>query len=151
MNRPKKRKAVPKNLLGARNGKSTLEYRNKQVVFLQGEAASSIFYIEQGGVKLTVKSKRGKTAVLAILEQGDFFGEGCLVPSTLRMSTATVLRTSIIASIGGSAFTRRVRKDAVLSETFMAYLVARVGRAEEGYADLVLNSSERRLALMLCR
>ena len=82
------------------NGKTTREYRNKQVVFSQGDAADAVFYIERGKVKLTVVSTRGKEAVIGVLEQGSFFGEGCLAAQPLRMSTASAIQPSSIIRVG---------------------------------------------------
>ena len=84
--------------IGSRS--SSQEYRNKQPIFSQGDAADAMFYVETGNVKLTVLSKGGKKAVVAIFRQGDFFGEGCLgTPLPLRMSTATAVQASIIVRV----------------------------------------------------
>src|ERR1700720_4220777 len=79
--------------------KTSREYRNKETIFRQGDAADAMFYIQDGNVKLTVTSRHGKRAVLAILRQGDFFGEHCLVSRSLRMSTATAIHQSTIARV----------------------------------------------------
>src|SRR5271169_1545117 len=85
----------------ARIGKrsTTRDYQNKQLIFSQGDAADAMFYIEAGNVKLTVISKRGKKAVVAIFRQGDFFGEGCLGAPSLRMSSATAVQLSTITRV----------------------------------------------------
>jgi CRP/FNR family transcriptional regulator, cyclic AMP receptor protein len=75
------------------------DYRHKQAIFAQGDKADAMFYIQNGNVKLTVASKGGKKAVIAILRQGDFFGEGCLVKQSMRMSSATAMQPSTIARV----------------------------------------------------
>lgn len=129
--------------------KSTFDYRNKESIFAQGDAADSLFCIEHGNVKLTVKSRSGKKVVLGILRSGDFFGEGCLLQGNLRTSTATSLHVSAIASVKRATFARLIREDSAFSNHFVAYMVSRVGRIEEDYADQVLNPSEKRLARIL--
>ena len=129
--------------------KTTRDYRNKQSIFTQGDAADAMFYIENGSVKFTVISRTGKRAVLAILRRGEFFGEGCLVRDTLRSSTVTALHAATIASVRRATFARLIRQDTAFSNLFVSYLVSRVGRIEEDYADQVLNPSEKRLARIL--
>jgi CRP/FNR family transcriptional regulator, cyclic AMP receptor protein len=87
------------------------EYRNRQPIFSQGDAADAMFYVEAGNVKLTVLSKRGKKAVIAIFRQGDFFGEGCLGAPSLRISTATAVHLATI--------TRRERRPSFASCTMI--------------------------------
>ena len=125
------------------------QYRNRQSIFTQGETADAMFYIEHGNVKLTVTSQAGKKAVIAILGRGDFFGEGCLVKDTLRTSSAASLHPSAVSRVTRSTFARLIRQDAAFSNLFVSYLVSRVGRIEEDYADQVLNPSEKRLARIL--
>lgn len=78
---------------------STYEYRNKQAIFIQGDKADSLFYVRVGHVKLTVTSKSGKKAVIAILREGDFFGEGCMTQKSLRNSTATAIEATTIVRV----------------------------------------------------
>ncbi len=129
--------------------KTTQDYRNKQSIFAQGDAADAMLYIERGDVKLTVASNAGKKAIIAILRRGDFFGEGCLVKDALRTSSATALHATTIARVKNTTFAKFIRKDAAFSNLFVSYLVSRVGRIEEDYADQVLNRSEMRLARIL--
>jgi len=136
-------------LKGIGNQKIIQNYRNKESIFEQGDAADAMFYIEDGNVKLTVVSQTGKKAVIAILRRGDFFGEGCLVKNSLRVSNASSLHPSTVSRVKRATFARMIRQDAVFSNLFVAYLVSRVGRIEEDYADQVLNPSEKRLARML--
>jgi len=131
------------------NRKTTEDYRNKQNIFEQGDIADAMFYIEHGNVKLTVVSQSGKKAVIAILRRGDFFGEGCLVKGTRRISNAAALHPSTISRVKRTTFAQLIREDVSFSNLFVSYLVSRVSRIEEDYADQVLNPSEKRLARML--
>jgi len=125
------------------------EYRNKELVFAQGEAADAMFYVEAGNVKLTVLSKHGKKAVIAIFRQGDFFGEGCLGTPSLRMSTATAVRPSTIIRVEKIAIIGIIHDDPLFARLFIAHLISRVTRTEEDLLDQLLNSSEKRLARTL--
>jgi CRP-like cAMP-binding protein len=131
------------------NQKTIQSYKNKESIFTQGDAADAMFFIENGNVKLTVVSQAGKKAVIAILRRGDFFGEGCLVRNALRISSAAALHPSTVSRVKSATFARLIRRDAAFSNHFVSYLVSRVGRIEEDYADQVLNPSEKRLARML--
>jgi CRP/FNR family transcriptional regulator, cyclic AMP receptor protein len=131
------------------NGKMTRAYRNKQVVFSQGDAADAVFYIESGKVKLTVVSTRGKEAVIGVLERGSFFGEGCLAAQPLRMSTASAIQPSSIVRVGKSTMIRVLHHEPEFAELFTAYLLSRNVRIEEDLVDQLFNSSEKRLARIL--
>jgi CRP/FNR family cyclic AMP-dependent transcriptional regulator len=131
------------------NGKTTREYRNEQVVFSQGDAADSVFYIQSGKVKLTVVSTRGKEAVIGVLERGSFFGEGCLAGQPLRMSTASAIQPCRIIRVGRSTMVRVLHQDPEFAELFTAYLLSRNVRVEEDLVDQLFNSSEKRLARIL--
>jgi CRP/FNR family cyclic AMP-dependent transcriptional regulator len=139
-----------KALLGKIDGgKTTLEYSDKRVVFAQGETADSVFYIQKGKVKLTVVSHRGKEAVVAILNHGNFFGEGCLAGQPLRMSTATVLGEATIIRITKQAMIRLLHSEPEFAEIFIVHLVSRNSRLEEDLVDQLFNSAEKRLARTL--
>jgi len=129
--------------------KTAREYENNQAIFVQGDSADSMFYIESGNVKLTVLSKRGKKAVLAILRQGDFFGEGCLATRALRMSTATAIHQSTIARVTKSTLVNVIHADPAFAKLFISHLLFRIGRIEEDFVDQLFNSSENRLARTL--
>jgi CRP/FNR family transcriptional regulator, cyclic AMP receptor protein len=133
--------------IGAR--KAAREYGNNQAIFAQGDAADSMFYIESGNVKLTVLSKRGKKAVLAILRQGDFFGENCLGKRAVRMSTATAIHQSTISRISKSTVVNIIHADPAFAKLFISHLLFRIGRIEEDLVDQLFNSSEKRLARTL--
>jgi CRP/FNR family transcriptional regulator, cyclic AMP receptor protein len=130
-------------------GKKVVQYRNKQVVFSQGDSAARIFYIQKGRVKLTVVSKNAKEAVVAILGDGDFLGEGCLAGQALRISTATAMAPSSILEIRKSAMMRVLREEQAFAERFIAHILARNIRFEADLVDQLFNSSEKRLARTL--
>jgi len=130
-------------------GKTILEFHNNQHVFEQGDVADTVFYIQKGRVKLTVLSEQGKEAVVAILEPGQFFGEGCMNGHRLRISTTTAMDDCLITSITKSAMVAAIHDEPKFSELFMAYLLTRNSRIEEDLIDQLFNSSERRLARLL--
>jgi CRP/FNR family cyclic AMP-dependent transcriptional regulator len=131
------------------NGKSTRAYRNKQVVFSQGDAADAVFFIESGKVKLTVVSTRGKEAVIGVLERGSFFGEGCLAAQPLRMATASAIAPSCLTRVGKKSMVDLLHSKPEFTESFTAYLLSRNVRIEEDLVDQLFNSSEKRLARTL--
>ena len=128
---------------------ATRDYQNRQVIFAQGDKADAMFYIQDGSVKLTVMSKDGKKAVIAILRQGDLFGEGCLIRRSLRMSTATAIQSSTIARVKKAPLDRVIQQEPAFAKLFIAYLLSRIGRVEEKLVDQISSSSERRLAKIL--
>lgn len=130
-------------------GKNLVPYRRKQVIFAQGDPADAVFNIQKGKVKLTVVSKQGKEAVLALLGVDDFFGEGCLAGQPLRMSTATTIDDAMIVRVPRKSMVRLLRTEPEFSEDFTAYLLSRNIRIEEDLVDQLFNSSERRLARVL--
>lgn len=130
-------------------GKTNLKFRSGQTVYAQGDAADSVFYIQEGKVKLTVVSKEGKEAVVAILETGQFFGEGCLNGQTLRIATTKTMEDSQIVAITKKAMTATLENEPKFSELFVGYLLTRNNRIEEDLIDQLFNSSERRLARLL--
>jgi len=129
-------------------GKTILEFHKGEHVFEQGDVADTVFYIQKGKVKLTVLSE-GKEAVVAILEPGQFFGEGCMNGHKLRISTTTAMEDCLITSITKSAMVTALHEEPKFSELFMAYLLTRNSRIEEDLIDQLFNSSERRLARLL--
>jgi CRP-like cAMP-binding protein len=131
--------------------KTTREYRHKEEIFAQGDAADAMFYVETGHVKLTVASKRGKKAVLAILGKGDFFGENCLLTNSRRTTTATSLQSSTVDCVKKSTVRGIIDREPAFSGLFVGDLLSRIERVEEDFTDQLLNSSERRLARLLLR
>jgi CRP/FNR family transcriptional regulator, cyclic AMP receptor protein len=130
-------------------GKTTRRYRDRQVVFSQGDPADAVFFIRTGTVELTVLSTQGKEAVIGILEDGSFFGEGCLASQPVRMSTAIAIVPSSIVRVAKSAMVRALHQDPEFAERFTAYLLSRNVRLEEDLVDQLFNSSEKRLARIL--
>jgi len=131
------------------SGKTTRQYRTKQVLFSQGDAADAVFYIQSGKVRLTVVSTRGKEAVIGVLGRGSFFGEGCLAGQPLRMSTAMSIEPSSVIRVGKSTMVRVLHRDPAFAELFIAYLLSRNVRIEEDLVDQLFNSAEKRLARIL--
>ena len=131
------------------NGKTTREYRSKQVVFAQGDPADAVFFLQSGKVKLTVVSTRGKEAVIGVLDVGSFFGEGCLAGQPVRMSTASAIQPCSISRVGRTTMVRLLHRDPEFAERFTAYLLSRNARIEEDLVDQLFNSSEKRLARIL--
>src|SRR5712672_1957279 len=130
-------------------GKTILEFHKNQNVFEQGDIADTVFYIQKGRVKLTVLSEQGKEAVVAILEPGQFFGEGCMNGHPLRIATTTAIEECVITSITKDAMIAAIHDEPKFSELFMAYLLTRNSRVEEDLIDQLFNSSEKRLARLL--
>jgi CRP/FNR family cyclic AMP-dependent transcriptional regulator len=130
-------------------GKTVLEFHKNQNIFSQGDVADTVFYLQKGRVKLTVLSEQGKEAVVAILEPGQFFGEGCLNGHPLRIATTTAMEECLVTSITKEAMIALLHTEPKFSEMFMAYLLTRNSRVEEDLIDQLFNSSEKRLARLL--
>jgi CRP/FNR family cyclic AMP-dependent transcriptional regulator len=138
-------------LAKAGSGKRILEVRKNQNIFIQGEATEAVFYVQKGSVKLTVVSAQGKVAVVGILQAGHFFGEGCLDDQPLQITTVTAMENGLITAITKGAMLAALHSDPAFSAAFMAYLLTRNSRIAEDVIDLLLNSSEKRLARLLIR
>lgn len=130
-------------------GKTFKEYRDKQSIYKQGDAADAVFYVETGKVQLTVLSDAGKEAVIALLEPGSFFGEGCLAGQPLRMASATALERPKVVRVERKTMIRLLHEKPTFAESFMTYLLSRNIRIEEDLVDQLFNSSEKRLARIL--
>jgi CRP/FNR family cyclic AMP-dependent transcriptional regulator len=130
-------------------GKRILQAKKKQIIFSQGDAADAVFYIQEGKIKLTVLSTKGKEAIIAILERGAFLGESCLTGQMVRVATATALDASTILRIGKPTMIRTLHDEPAFAERFMTYLLTRNLRIESDLVDQLFNSSEKRLARML--
>jgi CRP/FNR family transcriptional regulator, cyclic AMP receptor protein len=128
---------------------TTRDYKHSEIVFEQGAKADAMFYLQSGNVKLVVKAKNGKKAVLAILRKGDFFGEGCLGRESLRMFSAMAIQSSTLARVRRATIVRIIQQEPAFAKLFIAYLVARIGRIEEDVVDQIFSSSEKRLARLL--
>ena len=161
--RPKPRQAKPRQakiaaaplfdaaqfLLSTGAGRSTVKYQANKSVFRQGDPSDGVFYIQKGKVKLTVVSEQGKEAVIALLDVGDFFGEGCLAGQPLHMASAVAMAESTIVKIEIDTMIRVLHEEPKLSEMFMAFLLSRNIQFEADLVDQLFNSSERRLARVL--
>lgn len=119
------------------------------IVFAQGAPANSVFYIQEGGVKLSVLSESGREAVVAILAPGDFFGEGCLAGQPRRMGSATAVVSSSLMRVPKREMMRTLHQHPEFSDRFIAHMLARNIRVEEDLVDQLFNSSEKRLARTL--
>jgi CRP/FNR family cyclic AMP-dependent transcriptional regulator len=130
-------------------GKTILQFEKNETVFVQGDAADTVYYIQKGKIKLTVISKHDKEAVVGILGPGQFFGEGCMNGHLLRIATTTAMESCVITAITKQAMKIALHDQPTFSEMFVAYLLTRNSRIEEDLIDQLFNSSERRLARML--
>src|SRR6202011_413384 len=115
--------------------RKVVEYRRAEVIFTQGDPCESVLYIQQGGVKLSVLSKTGREAVVAMLGPGDFFGEGCLAGQPVRMGSATATTDSTILLVAKNQMVRRLHKQHALSDRFITHMLARNIRIEEDLVD----------------
>ena len=131
------------------DGKTILEFGKGQVVFAQGDAADTVFYIQKGRVKVVVISEQGKEAVVGMLEPGQFFGEGCMNGHSVRIATTTAMEECLLTVITKTAMLAALHSEPKFSEMFMAYLLTRNSRIEEDLIDQLFNSSEKRLARLL--
>ena len=131
------------------SGKTTLTCPKNRILFSQGDAADAVFYIQTGQIKLTVISTQGKEAIVALLEPGAFFGEGCLAGQLVCMGTAAAAETSTVVRIDKQAMIRVLHDEPTFSELFLAYLLSRSIRIQEDLVDQLFNSSEKRLARVL--
>jgi CRP/FNR family transcriptional regulator, cyclic AMP receptor protein len=140
----------PKSFLAiVGEGRSIGKYRKNHIVVSQGDPADAVFYIQSGKVKVTILSKQGKEAVVAIHETNDFFGEGCLAGQTLRIATVAAMMDSVIVRLEKAAIVRVILQEPAFSGMFMAHLLAQAIRVEADLVDQLFNSSEKRLARLL--
>ena len=130
-------------------GRSVLNYRKNQKIFAQGAAADSVFYVQDGQVKLSVVSELGKEAVVALHAKDEFFGEGCLSGQSLRLASASAMTDCVIMRLAKTAIMRVLREEPKFSEMFLSHILARNARVEEDLVDQLFNSSEKRLARLL--
>jgi CRP-like cAMP-binding protein len=129
--------------------KKLMPYRRGEPVFTQGDVCEHVWYIQSGGIKLSVLSKTGKEAVVAMLGPGDFFGEGCLAGQELRMGSATAVTPSEILRIDKAHMAQLLHKQHAMSDRFISHILTRNIRIEEDLIDQLFNSSEKRLARTL--
>ena len=126
-----------------------VEYRRGEVIFTQGNPCDHVLYIQKGSVKLSVISKAGREAVVAMLGLGEFFGEGCLAGQPVRMGSATAATDTTVLCVNKDQMVRLLHKQHALSDRFIAHMLARNIRIEEDLIDQLFNSSEKRLARTL--
>ncbi len=136
-------------LAGISRGKSILEYSVDRTIFVQGDPADSVWYLQHGKVKLTVTSQQGKEAIVTVLGSNEFFGEGCLAGQLLRISTATAVSDCTLYRIDKALMVRTLHEQHGISELFMTHLLTRNIRFEGDLVDQLFNSSEKRLARIL--
>jgi CRP/FNR family transcriptional regulator, cyclic AMP receptor protein len=146
----KSSKFDPKAFLSSIDGgRKIAAFPKKQTLFAQGDPADAVFYIQKGKVRLTVVSKVGKEATIGILNEGSFFGEGCLTGQPLRLCSATTMTDCSVMRIDKRAMIEVLHREHAFSDMFVAYLLARNIRYEEDLVDQLFNSSEKRLARIL--
>jgi CRP-like cAMP-binding protein len=134
---------------GISRGKTVLEYGANRTIFVQGDPADSVWYLKQGEVKLAVTSQQGKEAIVSVLGDNEFFGEGCLAGQPLRISTASAVTDCTLYRIEKALMVRMLHEQQGISELFMTHLLSRNIRYEEDLVDQLFNSSEKRLARIL--
>ncbi|HZF33137.1 MAG TPA: Crp/Fnr family transcriptional regulator [Candidatus Angelobacter sp.] len=130
-------------------GRSIVKCRRGTTIFRQGDTADAVFYIEKGKVQITVVSEQGKEGVIAILEAGEFFGEGCLAGQPSHMASAGAMSEGVIVRIEKDRMIRELRDEPGFSQRFMAFLLSRNAQIEADLVDQLFNSSEKRLARLL--
>lgn len=131
-------------------GKTLTRYRKKETIYRQGDANDSVLYIQRGSVKLTVVSREGKEAVIAIMGERDFLGESCLLArQPVRMTTATSLTESLVVNVERDAMIQVIQKEPEFAALLLSYVLSRNVRVEEDLVDQLFNSSEKRLARLL--
>jgi CRP/FNR family transcriptional regulator, cyclic AMP receptor protein len=146
----RKRSFDPKVFLATADvGRSISNYGPNEVIFAQGDPADAVFFVEEGKVKITVVSEQGKEAVLAIHQNGDFFGEGCLTGQPRRLATVAALTECTIMRLAKDAIVSVLHDEPKFSDLFMSYLLTRNARVEADLVDQLFNSSEKRLARLL--
>lgn len=136
-------------LASAGAARSVVQYQKRAAIYTQGDPADSVLYLQRGSVKLSVVSRGGKEAVVAMLTPGDFFGEGCLAGQRVRMGTATATSATTVLKVDRKKMMRVLHEQHAMSDLFIAYILARNIRIEEDLVDQLFNSSEKRLARAL--
>ena len=140
---------VEKYLQTAGLARKVVEYRKRQTIFAQGSTCQSVLYIQSGQVKLTVTSDMGKEAVIAVLTDGEFFGEGCIAGQPLRTATAVAMEPTSVLEIGKQEMIRVIHNEPKFSDRFVSHMLKRNVRIEEDLTDQLFNSAEKRLARTL--
>ena len=131
------------------HGRTVSAYPRKQIIFAQGDAADAVFYIKKGKVKVTVLSKQGKEAVVALLGIDEFLGEGCLIGQPKRLATAVAMTDCVVMRVEKTELLRVLQQEPAFSQMFISHILARNARVEEDLVDQLFNSTEKRLARVL--
>jgi CRP/FNR family transcriptional regulator, cyclic AMP receptor protein len=140
----------PKTFLSTIDGgRKIVAFSKKQTIFAQDDSSDAVFYIQKGKVRLTVVSKRGKEATIGVLNERDFFGEGCLTGQLFRLCSATAMTDCSVMRIAKKSMMEVLHREHAFSDVFVAYLLTRSIRYEEDLVDQLFNSSEKRLARVL--
>jgi len=129
--------------------KTVVQYGRGESIFAQGDPCSHVMYIQSGGVKLSVLSKNGREAVVAMLGPSDFFGEGCLAGQPLRMGSATAITPTVVLMVAKEQMAKLLHTEHGMSDRFISHMLSRNLRIEEDLIDQLFNSSEKRLARAL--
>ena len=133
----------------AAKGRTISKHRKSEIIFSQGDDANAVFYIKKGKVKVTVVSKQGKEAVVAILGTDEFVGEGCLIGQPKRLATASAMSECVTMRVDKAEIQRLLRDEPTFSQMFVSHVLARTARVEEDLVDQLFNSTEKRLARLL--
>jgi CRP/FNR family cyclic AMP-dependent transcriptional regulator len=133
----------------AADGRTISKHRKNEIVFSQGDDADSVFYIKKGKVKVTVVSRQGKEAVVAILGIDEFVGEGCLTGQPKRLATASAMTECVTMRVEKTEIQRLLQEEPTFSQMFVSHVLARTARVEEDLIDQLFNSTEKRLARLL--
>ena len=138
-----------RQVLESAGGVRSVKFKSREPVFSQGDAGADVFYIHSGGVQLSVLSRSGREAVVAMLGPGDFFGEGCMAGQPLRMGSAIATIPSVILLVPKQRMVALLHEEPTMSDRFIAHMLSRNIRIEEDLIDQLFNSSEKRLARAL--
>jgi CRP/FNR family transcriptional regulator, cyclic AMP receptor protein len=130
-------------------GRIISTYRKRDIIFAQGDDADAVFYIRKGKIKVTVLSKQGKEAVVAILGADEFVGEGCLIGQPKRLATASAMTDCVTMRVEKTEILRVLKDEPAFSQMFVSHILARNARVEEDLVDQLFNSTEKRLARLL--
>jgi CRP/FNR family transcriptional regulator, cyclic AMP receptor protein len=130
-------------------GGRVLDFGRGSVIYSQGDDASSVMYIREGRVKLSVVSSEGKEAVVGVLSAGDFFGEACVAGQEIRLSTATSMTATRVLSIDRRRMQRLLERQPSFAKRFITHILSRSQRMEEDLVDRLFNSAEKRFARAL--
>jgi CRP-like cAMP-binding protein len=133
----------------AAKGRVLSTYRRGDIAFEQGQPANTVFYIRSGKIKISVLSQQGKEAVVALLDKDSFFGEGCLIGQSRRLTTATAMSDAVTMQVNKDEILRVLSDESSFSNMFISHILERNARVEEDLVDLLFNSSEKRLARVL--